>query len=135
MFTVSVSGVQVHSICERNHLQHNFVHFNFRLSYAQSLFQSGLFDEASNITTEITATEMVNSKNMKEKVLLLQSAIRYSNEDYAGAQSILLQRQPSHHSTLNDEGCLLYQVRRSVNYSFLEIGNGFSFRRMCMRMH
>lgn len=102
------SGVQVYA--SKTILQHNFISFFlFRLSYAQSLFQSGLFDEAFNTTTEIT-TEMVNSKNMKEKVLQLQSAIRYSNEDYAGAQSLLLQRQPSHHSTLNDEGCLLYQV-------------------------
>ncbi len=41
----------------------------------------------------------------------LQSAIRYSNEDYAGAQSILIQRKVSHETTLNDEGCLFYQVR------------------------
>lgn len=101
------SGVQV--CVSKTILQHIINRFYFRLSYAQSLFQSGLFDEAFN-TTEITATEMANSKNMKEKVLQLQSAIRYSNEDYAGAQSLLLQRQPSHHSTLNDEGCLLYQV-------------------------
>lgn len=31
-------------------------------------------------------------------------------EDYAAAQTILLQRQAETDSTLNDEGCLLYQA-------------------------
>lgn len=74
------------------------------------MFQSGLFDEAFKNTTQVT------DENLKEKVLQLQSAIRYSNEDYAGAQSVLLQRKVSHESTLNDEGCLLYQVR--ILYDF-----------------
>ncbi|KAJ6640195.1 Tetratricopeptide repeat protein 30 like [Pseudolycoriella hygida] len=76
----------------------------YRLSYAQSLFQSGLFDEAFKNTTQIT------DESLKEKVLQLQSAIRYSSEDYAAAQSILLQRKVSHETTLNDEGCLFYQA-------------------------
>lgn len=77
--------------------------------YAQSLFQAGMFDEALKATTDI---EYLDSKNkaLRERVLQLQSAIHYSNEDYSGAQSILLQRKASHESTLNDEGCLLYQV-------------------------
>lgn len=61
------------------------------------------------MTTEIRTTDST-SKNLLEKVLQLQSAIRYSSEDYAGAQSLLLQCQPMHEATLNDEGCLLYQV-------------------------
>lgn len=85
---------------------------NYRLSYAQSLFQSGLFDEAFKNTTQIT------EENLKEKVLQLQSAIRYSNEDYAGAQSILLQRKVSHETTLNDEGCLFYQVHILPHFSY-----------------
>lgn len=82
---------------------------SFRLYYAQSLFQAGMFDEAFRVTTDIEALDTKN-KNLRERVLQLQSAIRYSNEDYSGAQSILLQRKASHESTLNDEGCLLYQV-------------------------
>lgn len=68
-----------------------------------------MFDEAFKATTDIEALDGKN-KQLKERVLQLQSAIRYSNEDYSGAQSILLQRKASHENTLNDEGCLLYQV-------------------------
>lgn len=81
----------------------------YRLYYAQSLFQAGLFDEAFKTTTEIEALDTKN-KHLRERVLQLQSAIRYSHEDYSAAQSIMLQRKASHECTLNDEGCLLYQV-------------------------
>ncbi|EAA07585.3 tetratricopeptide repeat protein 30 homolog [Anopheles arabiensis] len=80
----------------------------YRLYYAQSLFQAGLFEEAQ----KIIATGL-DSPELKEKVLQLQSAIAYGNEDYTAAQSLLLQRQDGNGqeaSTKNDEGCLLYQA-------------------------
>lgn len=80
-----------------------------RLYFAQSLFQSGLFDEAFRVTTEIGTLD--TTRNLRERIMQLQSAIRYSSEDYAAAQAILLQRKPAHESTLNDEGCLLYQAK------------------------
>lgn len=76
----------------------------YKFAYAQSLFQTGLFEEALKITTTIEIPEL------KEKILQLQCAIRYFNEDYTGTQSLLAQRNPYHESTLNDEGCLLYQA-------------------------
>lgn len=76
----------------------------YKLYYAQSLFQAGLFEEAFKISTQITAPEW------KEKVLQLQSAIHYGNEDYAAAQGLLSQRPMGNEMTLNDEGCLLYQA-------------------------
>lgn len=76
----------------------------YKLYYAQSLYQSGLFDEA------IKVTNVIDSDNLKEKVLQLQSAIYFSNEDYAASQSMLLQRQAGTAQTLNDEGCLMYQA-------------------------
>lgn len=80
----------------------------YRLYYAQSLFQAGLFEEAQ----KIIATGL-DSPELKDKVLQLQSAIVYGNEDYTAAQSLLLQRQDGNGqeaSTKNDEGCLLYQA-------------------------
>lgn len=74
------------------------------------MYHSGLYEEAIKISTQI------NAPHLKEKILQLQSAIRYANEDFAGAQSILLQRAASHETTLNDEGCLLYQV--VIYYNF-----------------
>lgn len=76
----------------------------YKLYYAQSLFQAGLFEEAFKVTSQITAQEL------QEKVLQLQSAISYGNEDYTTAQSLLAQRPASSEMTMNDEGCLLYQA-------------------------
>lgn len=76
----------------------------YKLIYAQSLFQSGLLDEAFKVTLAIDAP------HIKEKVLQLQSTIRYFNEEYSNTQSLLAQRNAYHESTLNDEGCLLYQA-------------------------
>ncbi|XP_058116473.1 tetratricopeptide repeat protein 30 homolog [Anopheles ziemanni] len=80
----------------------------YRLYYAQSLFQAGLFEEAQKIVAS-----GLESPELKEKVLQLQSAIAYGNEDYTTAQSLLLQRQDGNGqeaSIKNDEGCLLYQA-------------------------
>ncbi|XP_031623831.1 tetratricopeptide repeat protein 30 homolog isoform X1 [Contarinia nasturtii] len=76
----------------------------YKFAYAQSLFQSGLFEEAFKITTTIETPEL------REKILQLQCAIRYFNEEYSSTQTILAQRNPYHESTLNDEGCLLFQA-------------------------
>lgn len=76
----------------------------YKLNYSQSLFQSGLFEEAFKVTTTIDAP------NLKERVLQLQSSIRYFNEEYSSTQTILVQRNAYHETTLNDEGCLLYQA-------------------------
>lgn len=76
----------------------------YKLVYAQSLFQSGLLDEAFKVTLAIDAP------HLKEKVLQLQSTIRYFNEEYSNTQTLLAQRNAYHESTLNDEGCLLYQA-------------------------
>lgn len=59
----------------------------------------------------------IEAPNLKEKVLQLQSAIRYSNEDYSGSQSLLLERRAGQETTLNDEGCLLFQVYHIIFHS------------------
>lgn len=76
----------------------------YKLIYAQSLFQSGLFEEAFKIAVSIEAP------HLKEKVLQLQCAIRYFNEEYTSTQALMSQRNAYLESTLNDEGCLLYQA-------------------------
>lgn len=68
------------------------------------MYQAGLFDEALKITLQI------DTPQLRDKVLQLQSAIKYANEDYSGSQAILIQRQPNTELTLNDEGCLLFQA-------------------------
>jgi tetratricopeptide repeat protein 30 len=96
---------------------------DYKLYYAQSLYQSGLFEEAIKVTNTIEAD------HLKEKVLQLQSAIYFSNEDYAASQSILLQRQVGSAQTLNDEGCLLYQANLhddALQRFFTSLQTGFN---------
>lgn len=76
----------------------------YKFVYAQALFQSGLFEEAYKIAHAIEAP------HLREKILQLQCSIRYFNEEYSSTQSLLSQRNPYHETTLNDEGCLLYQA-------------------------
>lgn len=95
----------------------------YKLYYAQSLYQSGLFDEALKVSNSIDAEQL------KEKVMQLQSAIYYSNEDYSASQSILLQRQTGTAMTLNDEGCLLYQANLyddALQRYFTSLQTGFN---------
>lgn len=95
----------------------------YKLYYAQSLYQAGLFEEALKIANSIEA------ENLKEKVLQLQSAIYFSNEDYTASQSILMKRQSGTAQTLNDEGCLLYQANLyddSLQRFFLSLQTGFN---------
>lgn len=95
----------------------------YKLYYAQSLYQSGLFDEALKVTN------MIEADHLKEKVMQLQSAIYFSNEDYATSQALLLQRQTGTAQALNDEGCLLYQANLyddALQRFFLSLQTGFN---------
>ena len=58
----------------------------YQFLFALSLFQSGLFEEAFKITATIDAPDL------KEKILQLQCAIRYFNEEYSSTQTLLAQR-------------------------------------------
>lgn len=95
----------------------------YKLYYGQSLYQSGLFEEA------IKVSKNIDSENLQEKVQLLQSAIYYSNEDFAASQSILLSRQAGTSQSTNDEGCLLYQANMyddALQRFFTSLQTGFN---------
>jgi len=95
----------------------------YKLYYAQSLYQSGLFEEALKVSN------MVDVEHLKDKVMQLQSAIYFSNEDYSASQSILLQRQAGTSQSLNDEGCLLYQANiydEAIQRFFSSLQTGFN---------
>ena len=76
----------------------------YKLYYAQSLYQAGLFEEALKVISTIEV------ESLREKVLQLQSAIYFSSEDYTSSQAILMKRQSGTAQTLNDEGCMMYQA-------------------------
>ncbi|XP_075146966.1 tetratricopeptide repeat domain 30 [Haematobia irritans] len=82
----------------------------YKFYYAQSLYQAGIFGDALKILKQIG-----DNAELKEQCLQLQSAILYSSEDFAGAQSVLNQRTGGTAETLNDEGCLLYQADQFDN--------------------
>ncbi|XP_036335195.1 tetratricopeptide repeat protein 30 homolog [Rhagoletis pomonella] len=82
----------------------------YKFYYAQSLYQAGIFSDALRALKQISDHE-----GLRESCLQLQSAILYSSEDFAGAQSILNQRGTGNADTLNDEGCLLFHADQYEN--------------------
>lgn len=75
----------------------------YQFHFALSLFQSGLFEEAFKITATIDAPEL------KEKILQLQCAIRYFNEEYSSTQTLLAQRNQV--SGTNKKTCSIHSMQ------------------------
>lgn len=82
---------------------------DYKLYYAQSLYQACLYDESFQVTKKI-----VEDPEYKGKVTKLQAAIKYSQEDVLSAKSLV-------NACPNDEpdkevnlGCLLYKVLAEI---------------------
>ncbi|XP_008328682.1 intraflagellar transport protein 70A isoform X4 [Cynoglossus semilaevis] len=76
---------------------------DYKLYYAQSLYKSGAFPEATKATFALD-----NSSN-HTKMLKLQSCIKYCEEDYSAAKSLLEQLPQDDPDYIYNLGCLLYQ--------------------------
>lgn len=75
----------------------------YKLYFAQALYEASMFDEAYKVTMQITAPEL------EKKVTKLQSAIKYGEEDTITAKSLVdsyPQDDPDKDINL---GCLLYK--------------------------
>ena len=55
----------------------------YKVYYAQSLYQACLYEEAMKVTVQIEAS------HMSSKLMKLQAAIKYGEEDLAGAKSLV----------------------------------------------
>ena len=79
---------------------------DYKVYYAQALYQACLYEEAMKVTVQI------ENSDMSAKLMKLQAAIKYGEEDLAGAKSLVDQCSSDDPDTEINRGCLLYKEAR-----------------------
>jgi len=79
---------------------------DYRVYYAQALYAATLYEEAMKVTVTVESAEHQGS------MLKLQAAIRYGEEDLAGAKSLVDQCPTDDTDTDINLACLLYKEAR-----------------------
>jgi len=97
---------------------------SYGVYYAQCLFKAGLYPEANK------ACARVDSESLSERVLQLQAAIKYEEEDLPAARSLLAHCVPDAYSRLNG-ACITfkegkYEEARAVFEGLLAAGGGYA---------
>ncbi|XP_069689736.1 intraflagellar transport protein 70A isoform X1 [Periplaneta americana] len=78
----------------------------YHLYYAQSLYQACLYEEAMKVTSQI------DDPAFQGKITKLKAAIKYGEEDLAGAKSLVDSSPEDDPDTEINHGCLLYKEGR-----------------------
>ncbi|CAG0888873.1 unnamed protein product [Cyprideis torosa] len=78
----------------------------YRLYYAQALYQASLFEEAYKVTCQ------VENPDYEAKVTKLQAAIKYGEDDLGGAKSLVDHCSSEDPDTEINHGCLLFKEGR-----------------------
>lgn len=76
----------------------------YKLYYAQALYKSSLYEEAMKVSGQIT---MGGSNHVN--VVKLQAAIKYGQEDFVGAKSLIDDCPQDDADTINNIGCLCFK--------------------------
>lgn len=79
---------------------------DYKVYYAQSLYQACLYQEAMKVTCQI------ENPIYQNKVVKLQAAIKYGEEDLAAAKNLVDQSPPGDPDTEVNLGCLLFKEGR-----------------------
>lgn len=79
---------------------------DYRLYYAQSLYKACLYDEAMKVSCQI------DNPSYSNRIVKLQAAIKYGEEDIPGAQSLVEQCPVDDPDTEVNLGCLLFKDGR-----------------------
>nr|XP_027228889.1 tetratricopeptide repeat protein 30A-like [Penaeus vannamei] len=79
---------------------------DYRLYYAQSLYQACLYEESMKVTHQIEGADYAG------RITKLQAAIKYGEEDLPGAKSLVDQCPADDPDTEVNHGCLLYKEGR-----------------------
>jgi tetratricopeptide repeat protein 30 len=87
---------------------------DYKLYYAQSLYQACLYDESFQVTKKI-----VDDPEYKGQVTKLQAAIKYSQEDVLSAKNLVNTCPSDDPDKEVNLGCLLYKV--SIKNAYLPI--------------
>nr|XP_046270278.1 tetratricopeptide repeat protein 30A isoform X4 [Scatophagus argus] len=75
----------------------------YKVYYAQSLYKAGAYPEATK------ASFMLDNPSSHTKMLKLQACIKYCEEDFSAAKSLLEQLSQDDPDYVYNMGCLLYQ--------------------------
>ncbi|XP_041812577.1 tetratricopeptide repeat protein 30A isoform X1 [Chelmon rostratus] len=75
----------------------------YKVYYAQSLYKAGAYPEATK------ASFMLDNPSSHTKMVKLQACIKYCEEDYSAAKSLLEQLPQEDPDYVYNMGCLLYQ--------------------------
>ncbi|KAM6966738.1 LOW QUALITY PROTEIN: intraflagellar transport protein 70A [Tautogolabrus adspersus] len=75
----------------------------YKVYYAQSLYKVGAYPEATK------ASFVLDNPNSHSKMIKLQACIKYCEEDYSAAKSLLEQLPQEDPDYIHNMGCLLYQ--------------------------
>lgn len=91
----------------------------YRMYHAQSLFKAGLFPEAAKVAVT------VEDEQYAYRMLHLQSAITYEQDDLPGTKSFVEQCLPDDPDTVVAHGCILYKEGEfeAARLKFLEAMN------------
>ncbi|XP_046402785.1 tetratricopeptide repeat protein 30A [Ischnura elegans] len=79
---------------------------DYRIYYAQSLYQACLYDEAMKVTSQI------DEPDSQEKVIKLKAAIKYGEGDLMAAKSLVDNCPADDVDTEINKGCILYKEDR-----------------------
>ena len=77
----------------------------YKLYWAQSLYQAGLYSNALKICSQIT------NATLGVKAQKLEAAIKFAEDDLIAAQNAINACPPQDTDTLVNTGCILYKVR------------------------
>lgn len=75
----------------------------YKLYLAQSHYKNGDFDQALKVT------QSINDPSSQQKVILLQSTIRYEQDEIQHAKSLLRQANQEDSDIVVNSGCILYK--------------------------
>ncbi|KAG8230988.1 hypothetical protein J437_LFUL003946 [Ladona fulva] len=79
---------------------------DYKIYYAQSLYQACLYDEAMKVTSQIDRLEWIG------KVTKLKAAIKYGEEDLMAAKKLVENCPPNDIDTEINRACILYKEER-----------------------
>ena len=85
---------------------------DYKLYWAQSLYQAGLYPNALKVCSQ------VGSEKLKGKVLKLEAAVRFAEDDLPAAQTAVsaafARSTPNDVDTLVNMGCIKYKVLKRI---------------------
>jgi tetratricopeptide repeat protein 30 len=75
----------------------------YKFYYAQALFKAGMYEPA------LKACQAVDGPDFQERVLMLQVAIKYEQDDFMNTKSLIDSLPPDDADTLVNSACVMYK--------------------------